>query len=350
MSVDPAHSLSDAFDLSAEGLIPRQTFEPLELQNNLWIQEVDIGEEINRNWDQIYGYISTLLSTTGIEEILAEEMAIFPGMEELSCFLHINRYVRDKAFDAIILDCAPTGESLRFVSIPATLEWYMRKLFHLERRVAKVARPVVRHFTDVPLPDDDYFAALERLGANTRTRNAQRAQHGSHSAALRGLETHIPLRYAAGTGDTQHATRDTQHVNPVCFEAPSHYELVAADGRKLVGSAQMRSSDAVLQHGALPLTGDIARICRYLADPPEPERVRARAATLESALGRWVGWQEAAEAMVTGFSTALSLTLTPGELALEEQGWVVELRAEKYANDAWTWRERDQVSGVNQPR
>jgi lipoate-protein ligase A len=144
------------------------------------------------------------------------------------------------------------------------------------------------------------------------------------------------------TRDTGHATRITQHgtrdTNPVCFETPSHYELVAGDGRKLVGSAQMRVHGAVLQHGTLPLVGDMARICHYLADPPDPARVRARAVALEGVLGRPVGWEQAAEAMVAGFGAALNLRLRPGELTLEEQGWWAELRAEKYASDAWTWR------------
>jgi lipoate-protein ligase A len=119
---------------------------------------------------------------------------------------------------------------------------------------------------------------------------------------------------------------------------PSHYELTTRDGRKLVGSAQMRTNEAVLQHGTLPLVGDIARICRYLVDAPDPDRVRARAATLESALGRTVAWDEAAAAMVEGFSTALNLTLTRGELAPEELDWVAEFRQAKYAAGAWTWR------------
>jgi lipoate-protein ligase A len=100
----------------------------------------------------------------------------------------------------------------------------------------------------------------------------------------------------------------------------------------------MRTQGVVLQHGALPLAGDIARICRYLAQPPDPDRVRARAATLESASGRAVNWEQAAEAMVVGFGAALSLTLTPGELTSQEQVWRNELHAKKYANDAWTWR------------
>jgi lipoate-protein ligase A len=134
---------------------------------------------------------------------------------------------------------------------------------------------------------------------------------------------------------TNHESRNT---NPVCFEVPSHYELTTADGLKLVGSAQMRTQDTVLQHGTLPLVGDIARICRYLNDAPAPERVRTRAATLESALGRPIAWEEAAKAMVAGFSQALNLTLAHGELRPEEQDWIVELVEEKYATDAWTWR------------
>lgn len=134
---------------------------------------------------------------------------------------------------------------------------------------------------------------------------------------------------------TGHGTRDT---NPVCFQVPSNYELTTTDGRKLVGSAQMRTSDVVLQHGTLPLVGDIARICHYLVDAPAPARVRARAATLESALGRPVAWEKAAEAMVAGFETALNLRLAPGELTSEEQDWGAELRVEKYASASWTWR------------
>jgi lipoate-protein ligase A len=100
----------------------------------------------------------------------------------------------------------------------------------------------------------------------------------------------------------------------------------------------MRTSEVILQHGTIPLDGDIARICRYLTDPPDPARVRARAATLESALGRAVTWTETVDAMIVGFSTALNVTLSRKELTAEEQDWMNELRILKYADDAWTWR------------
>jgi arsenite-transporting ATPase len=162
MSLDVAHSLSDIFDLD-KGLLDYNRGSPIEVGEGLWIQELDIQEEIEQNWGEVHKYLSTLLNRTGIEEILAEELAILPGMEEVSLLLYINRYVREGKFDVIILDCAPTGESLRFISIPATLEWYMKKLFKLERTLVKYVRPVARRVYDVPLPEDDYFDAIAFL-------------------------------------------------------------------------------------------------------------------------------------------------------------------------------------------
>jgi arsenite-transporting ATPase len=162
MSLDVAHSLSDIFDLE-KGLLDQGEGRPIEVHKNLWIQELDILEEIQENWGDIHKYISTLLSTTGLDEILAEELAILPGMEEVSLLLYINRYVREKKFDVIILDCAPTGESLRFISIPTALEWYITKIFKMERTITKYVRPVAKRVIDVPLPGEEYFDAIEFL-------------------------------------------------------------------------------------------------------------------------------------------------------------------------------------------
>jgi arsenite-transporting ATPase len=162
MSLDVAHSLSDIFDLE-KNLLDQNKGRPVQINANLYIQEIDIQEEIKRYWRDIHRYLSSLFNTTGLDEVLAEELAILPGMEEVSLLLYINQYVQEKKYDVILLDCAPTGESLRFISIPATLEWYMKKIFKLERTIAKYVGPVAKKFTDVPLPDDDYFKALENL-------------------------------------------------------------------------------------------------------------------------------------------------------------------------------------------
>ncbi len=162
ISLDVAHSLSDIFDLD-RGLLDHNRGKPVEVRSNLWIQELDIVEEIEGNWGEIFQYISTLLHATGIDEVLSEELSILPGMEELSLLLYLNQYVQEKTYDVIILDCAPTGESLRFISIPTALEWYIKKIFKIQRTVAKLVGPVAKRVYDIPLPDDDYFAAIEYL-------------------------------------------------------------------------------------------------------------------------------------------------------------------------------------------
>ena len=162
MSLDVAHSLCDIFNLEKD-LLDQNKGRPIKVGKQLWIQELDIQEEIEKNWKDIHRYLSVLLSTTGLDEILAEELAILPGMEEVSLLLYINRYVRDQAYDVIILDCAPTGESIRFISIPTALEWYMKKLFKMERVLAKYVGPVAKRVYDVPIPGDDYFDAIEYL-------------------------------------------------------------------------------------------------------------------------------------------------------------------------------------------
>jgi len=125
------------------------------------------------------------------------------------------------------------------------------------------------------------------------------------------------------------------HKGPVCFEVPSDYEITSG-GRKLVGSAQMRAEGVVLQHGSVPLHGDIARICPLLASHPDPVRVRARATTVTEVLGRIVTWAQAADAMITAFKEQLNVQLVVGALGAEERQRATELRREKYGSAEWT--------------
>jgi arsenite-transporting ATPase len=183
MSLDIAHSLSDIFDLE-KGLLDQNRGRPLQVHKNLWIQELDIQEEIEHNWGDIHRYISTLLNTTGLDEILAEELAILPGMEEVSLLLYINRYAQESAYDVLILDCAPTGESLRFISMPTALEWYMKKIFKMERTLARYVGPLARKIYDVPIPGDDYFEAIARLFERLRGVDQLLADPGKTSVRL----------------------------------------------------------------------------------------------------------------------------------------------------------------------
>ena len=145
----------------------------------------------------------------------------------------------------------------------------------------------------------------------------------------------IPAQEAPGT------SRAGPDVSAACFEVPSAYEITAL-GRKLMGSAQHRRAQWVLQHGSLPLTGDVSRIVNYLRFEDEEERkalraaLAARATTVEALLGRAVGFREVAETLARGFAQALALDLTPGELSLEEYATAQRLVAEKYGTEAWT--------------
>ncbi len=162
MSVDPAHSLGDSFDLEG-GLFHGDTSDPKSIAPNLWIQEVNIQREIKRHWNEIAGYITSVLRTTGLGDVEAEEMAIFPGMEELSAMLYVNQYRREGRFDVILLDCAPTAESLRFVSLPTTLDWYVKHVFNFQRRVMKAVRPIINKVGPVEAPPDSYFGNIQDL-------------------------------------------------------------------------------------------------------------------------------------------------------------------------------------------
>ncbi len=162
ISLDVAHSLRDSFDSEAY-LIAQPTEKQIQISDNLWIQEINVQDAIVEYWDEVYNYIHSLLNRSGLESLVAEEIAVFPGMEEICALLYINQYVRENTYDVIILDCAPTGESLRFVSIPTTLEWYMNRIFKLERNLARIAGPVIEKVSSVPIPKDAYFQNIQNL-------------------------------------------------------------------------------------------------------------------------------------------------------------------------------------------
>jgi arsenite-transporting ATPase len=162
MSVDPAHSLADAFDIETE-LFHGKTGDPYPIDERLAIHEVNIQKEIKRHWKEISAYVVSVLRTTGISDVEAEELAILPGMEELSALMYVNQFRREERYDVIVLDCAPTAESMRFVSMPTTLEWYMKHIFAFQRGLLKAVRPIANRVAPFELPSDNYFANIQNL-------------------------------------------------------------------------------------------------------------------------------------------------------------------------------------------
>jgi len=162
MSIDPAHSLGDSFDLNDE-LFHAHTSDPLAINDKLSILELNIQKEIKRHWQEISSYVSSVLRTTGISGVEAEELAILPGMEELSAMMYINQYRREQTYDVIVLDAAPTAESMRFISMPTTLDWYMKHIFPFQRNLLKAVRPIANRVAPFELPTDSYFVNIRSL-------------------------------------------------------------------------------------------------------------------------------------------------------------------------------------------
>jgi arsenite/tail-anchored protein-transporting ATPase len=156
LSTDIAHSLADAFDVP---LGP----EPTEIAPSLWGQEPDVYHNIARYWSTIQRYMAELLSWRGLDEVLAEEMTVLPGMDELGNLLWIADHVESGSYDVIVVDAAPTGETLRLLSLPEASRWWIERIAPIGRRVSRIGRPMLERMIGVPMPRDEVFAAAERL-------------------------------------------------------------------------------------------------------------------------------------------------------------------------------------------
>ncbi|SMC04898.1 arsenite efflux ATP-binding protein ArsA [Rubrobacter radiotolerans DSM 5868] len=157
MSTDPAHSLADAFDEPIGS-------DPKSMTENLWAQEMDQGQIMEENWSDIQDYVSSVFEWQGADELEAEELAMLPGMDELFGLLMVRRHHQEARYDALIVDAAPTGETLKLLSLPDQMSWFVEKVLPVERRVAKVIRPFARPTRNLPpLPEDSFFGAVKRF-------------------------------------------------------------------------------------------------------------------------------------------------------------------------------------------
>lgn len=156
LSTDIAHSLADAFD---RPLAP----EPIKVTENLWGQEPDVYFNIARYWGTIQEYMAQLFSWHGLDEVLAEEMTVLPGMDELGNLLWIADHVDSRTFDTIVVDAAPTGETLRLLSLPEASRWWVEKIAPIGRRMTRLGGPMIQRMIGLPMPRQDVFDAAERL-------------------------------------------------------------------------------------------------------------------------------------------------------------------------------------------
>ena len=158
LSTDAAHSLADALDVPAAS-------KPTEVAPNLWVQHVDAQERFERSWADIQGYLLSVLDVAGVDPVAAEELTVIPGAEEVLALLEVRAQARSGEWDVLVVDCAPTAETLRLLALPEALGWYMTRVFPVERRVVKALKPVLTRAAGVPMPEDSVFDAIERLHA-----------------------------------------------------------------------------------------------------------------------------------------------------------------------------------------
>ncbi|WP_076790896.1 ArsA family ATPase [Chlorobium sp. KB01] len=153
MSTDPAHSLGDSLDVQ---LGPS----PVKIAENLWGQEVSVFGDLNLNWDVVREHFAHLMEARGIEGVYAEEMGVLPGMEELFSLSYIKRYNEQNEYDLLVVDCAPTGETLRLLSLPETFGWFIKMIRNVEKFMVKpVLRPLskkIKKFDDFVAPEEVY--------------------------------------------------------------------------------------------------------------------------------------------------------------------------------------------------
>ena len=159
LSTDPAHSLSDSLGVALAA-------QPTPVADMLWGQEVQAQAEMERNWAQVQSWLAQLLIERGILDIAAEELTVPPGMDELFSLLEIKRHHESGEFDVVIVDCAPTGETLRLLSFPEIAQWWLEKVFPVERRLVSAARPIAKTFLDLDLPGEEVFGEVNALVRN----------------------------------------------------------------------------------------------------------------------------------------------------------------------------------------
>jgi arsenite-transporting ATPase len=159
MSTDPAHSLGDSFEAEIESA-------PTEIADHLWGQQIDAQERLEGNWREIQEYFIQLMNWAGTEAIQAEELTVIPGLDEIFSLIDVKTHVESGIFDMVVVDCAPTAETLRLLSLPEVMNWYIERIFPVERRVVKTLRPMLSRMTTLPIAGDQVFAAVERLHRN----------------------------------------------------------------------------------------------------------------------------------------------------------------------------------------
>ena len=156
LSTDPAHSLADALGVALTG-------EPTEVDTGLYAMQVDVQAAFERTWRDVQGYLRELLERAGVDALQAEELTVLPGAEEVLALLEVTRQVTTGPWDLVVVDCAPTGETLRLLALPEALTWYVERVFPAQRRALSAVRPLLSRVSGPAVPSEGVVDAALRL-------------------------------------------------------------------------------------------------------------------------------------------------------------------------------------------
>jgi arsenite-transporting ATPase len=156
LSTDPAHSLGDALGV-------RLGPAPTEVDTGLYAMQVDVQRAFEQSWREIQTYLTAVLERAGVDALQAEELTVLPGAEEVLALLEVTRQATTGPWDLVVVDCAPTGETLRLLALPEALSWYVDRVFPAQRRALRAVRPLLSRVSGPVVPREDVFDAVERL-------------------------------------------------------------------------------------------------------------------------------------------------------------------------------------------
>src|ERR1044071_7355060 len=159
LSTDPAHSLAESLQMPVGA-------EPTDAGDGLWAQQVQAQDELEQNWSAVQAWLGGVLAERGVERIAAEELTVPPGADELFSLLQLKRHAESGEWDSIVVDCAPTGETLRLLSFPDAARWWLDRVLGRESALLSAARPLARAFFDLSLPDERVMGDIQRLVGN----------------------------------------------------------------------------------------------------------------------------------------------------------------------------------------
>ena len=156
LSTDPAHSLGDALGVPLGST-------PIEVDTGLYAMQVDAQRAFELSWREIQSYLTAVLERAGVDALQAEELTVLPGAEEVLALLEVTRQATSGPWDLVVVDCAPTGETLRLLALPEALTWYVERVFPAQRRALRAVRPLLSRVSGPAVPREDVFDAVERL-------------------------------------------------------------------------------------------------------------------------------------------------------------------------------------------